>query len=87
MSYDKANLAVTRQGISKFREFIYEDTGGEAKATYEGAGWFTDAGDKGAAVNDVIRVHDIAGAKQYRGYFSAASDTGSTQGTAVLDTD
>lgn len=86
MGYDASKLSLVTQGIARHRYWDYEDTGGETVATYVGAGWFSDAGDKGAKVGDRLLVRDLKGTIQYEARFSAVQDTGASQGTIVLDT-
>ena len=87
MGYDSSKLNLNAQGIKGARIWDYEDTGGETGAVFQGAGWFTDAKDKGADTGDRVVVRDIANNQIYQGYFSAIQDTGATQGTVTFDTD
>lgn len=82
MAYDNGKLSLVGQGITGNRCWVYSDTGGETAQTYKGAGFINDAGKQGADSGDEIRIHDLKTGKQYRGYLSSVSDTGSA--TAVL---
>lgn len=86
MGYDSSKLNLHSQGIAAARQWYYEDTGGETVAVYTGAGWFTDAKDKGVDTGDYINIFDRKNTIQYEGYFSTVQDTGDTQGTVTLDT-
>ena len=90
MVYSSKNLNLVGQGIARVRNWDFLDSGGTAVATLVGAGWFEDAGDKGAEVGDRILVRNISatndGPIQYEGRFTVIQDTGATQGTIVLDT-
>ena len=86
MGYDTSRLNMVTQGITGIRQWHYVDTGGEASSVYVGAGYFTDAGDRGADTGDYILIWDSTNTIQYSGYFSAVQDTGAPQGTVVLDT-
>lgn len=86
MAYDAGKLSLASQNIAGPKQWVYDDSGGESLATYAGSGWFTDAGSKGADVDDPITLIDRTNHITYRGRFSAVQDTGATQGTVVLDT-
>lgn len=87
MTYDPSKLVLLSQPIAGHKEWRYDDTGGESAATFAGAGWFTDAKNKGVDTGDTILVHDKTNHQFYRGYFSSIQDTGNTQGTVTFDTD
>lgn len=80
----KLNLITQPPGVGP-RYWDYEDTG-SGVASMTGAGFFTDAYQKGARVGDRILLRDLTNTIQYEARFSVAQDTGSTQGTVVLDT-
>ena len=86
MGYDSSKLTLTGQPIAGFKEWIYYDTGGETVAVYTGAGWFTDAKDRGVDTGDSIDLINAASGIRYQGRFSAVQDTGASQGTVTLDT-
>ena len=86
MTYDVGKLNLQSQPLSGPKQWHYEDTGGESAATYAGAGWFTDAKDRGVDTGDLLQIFDRKNSAVYNGYFSVIQDTGNTQGTAVLDT-
>jgi hypothetical protein len=86
MSYKSANLNLTTQAITGGRLWDYADTGSTV-ATVVAAGFFTDAGRKGAKVGDALIYRNLTLPDRYDAHFSAVSDTGTTQGTIVLDTD
>lgn len=85
MTYQPQKLILVSQGISRSRSWVYEDTG-SGIATILGAGFFTDAGYKGAKVGDTIEVRDLTTAITQRGRFTTVQDTGATQGTVTADT-
>jgi hypothetical protein len=87
MTYDPGRLELIAQAVAGAKEWRYTDTGGETASTFLGAGWFTDAKDKGARVGDAILLNDQTNHQLYRGYFSVVQDTGNSQGTVVFDTD
>lgn len=86
MAYDSGKLSLVRQAIVGPKEWAYDDTGGEAAATYNGAGYFTNAKTLGVSVGDELKVYNRATDVVYRGSFTAVQDTGGTTGTAQLDT-
>lgn len=86
MGYDAGKLNLEGQPMAGRRSWVYDDTGGESVATYEGAGFFTDANDLGVNVGDPVEIVNRASDTVYRGRFTAVQDTGETQGTVVLDT-
>lgn len=87
MGYDSSRLNLISQGIARNKLWDYEDTGGESGSTFVGAGWFTDAKDKGVDTGDHIVIRDLTNHQIYQGYFSTVQDTGNTQGTVTFDTD
>lgn len=87
MTYDPSKLVLQSQSIAGIKRYVYTDTGGETGATFQGAGWFTDAKNKGADTGDLITIYDKTNGQVYDGYFSTVQDTGATQGTVTFDTD
>lgn len=86
MGYDNGKLTLCGQAIAGRRKWIYEDTGGETAAVYQGAGYFADANDYGVKVGDPVEVINGASNIAYFGRFTTVQDTGGTQGTVTLDT-
>lgn len=87
MGYDAGRLSLETQAPGAGpKKWVYLDTGGESVATYEGAGYFANAGKFGAAVGDRIEVINKATNVVYSGKFAAVQDTGNTSGTVTLDT-
>lgn len=88
MGYDPSKLTLLSQSIAGKKQYVYDDTGGETTATYQGTGWFTDAKDRGADTGDLVKIYDKANAESYDGVFITVQDTGDTQGTVkITDTD
>ena len=86
MGYDSGKLSLKNQPIAGIKEWMYEDTGGEAVSVYEGAGYFANAKNVGASAGDPITVVNRASSIVYYGKFTTVQDTGATQGTIALDT-
>jgi hypothetical protein len=86
MGYDPSKLTLTGQAIAGPKCWNYYDTGGESVVTYEGAGYFTDAKQRGVDTGDEIKVWNKASNIVYSGRFTAVQDTGATTGTVTLDT-
>ena len=86
MGYDAKNLTLCGQAMAGPKKWVYYDTGGEAVSVYEGAGYFTDAKDRGVDTGDRIEVWNKASDIIYCGRFTAVQDTGATSGTVTLDT-
>jgi hypothetical protein len=86
MGYDPKNLTLMSQSVAGVKDWAYKDTGGEVSATYVGAGYFTDAKNRGVDTGDTITIYNQAASKVRRGAFSVVQDTGSSSGTVVLDT-
>jgi hypothetical protein len=86
MGYDNGKLTLVQQSIAGRKEWLYEDTGGEAITVYQGAGYFADAKKYGVDTGDPITIVDAANKITWRGHFITLQDTGATQGTVRLDT-
>ena len=86
MAYKSSKLNLVTQGIAGPRHWIYSDTG-DSPSTIVAAGFFTDAGDKGAQAGDTLTWQELTTPNAYDAHFSTVTDTGDTQGTIVLDTD
>ena len=86
MGYNPKGLQLCGQPIAGVKSWVYDDTGGETAAVYQGAGYFADAKKKGAVPGDPIVVVNRAADTAYRGRFTAVQDTGETTGTVTLDT-
>lgn len=86
MGYDAGKLTLDRQAMAGPRKWSYEDTGGEAVSTYEGAGYFANAKRVGVQVGDPVEIINRASSIVYHGKFTAVQDTGGTTGTVALDT-
>ncbi len=86
MGYDNSKLTLKGQAIAGVKCWVYEDTGGETAAVYQGAGYFADATSYGVSVGDPITVVNRASNIAYDGRFTTVQDTGGTQGTITLDT-
>ena len=88
MGYDKGNLTLMSQSVAGVKDWAYKDTGGEVSATYAGAGYFSDAKERGVDTGDTITVYNLAANKVRHGAFSVVdgTDTGDSQGTVVFDT-
>jgi hypothetical protein len=84
-NYHPNKLALVGQGIARHRNWVYADTGSTLE-DMDAAGYFTDAGDKGAEVGDTIDCRDLTVGNNAKGRFTVVQDTGATQGTIVLDT-
>lgn len=87
MGYDSSRFNLVAQGIASAQTWHYDDTGGESGATYQGAGWFSDAKNKGVDTGDLVTVKNLAANQVYWGSFTTVQDTGATQGTVTFDTD
>ena len=85
MAYKPNSLVLVTQSIAGRRSWLYSDTGSLISAIVAN-GFFTDAKDKGAKVDDDITVIDRTTNIRETGLFSVVQDTGNTQGTVVLDT-
>lgn len=86
MGYDSKGLQLCGQAMAGARKWIYDDTGGETVAIYEGPGFFQDAKNYGVAAGEPIEIINRATDVVYRGRFTAVQDTGGTTGTVTLDT-
>ncbi len=88
MGYDSSKFGLKGQGIARFAEWVYEDTGGESASGYQAAGFFGDAKEHGVDTGDSIVVVDLANTVVWRGHFITVdgTDTGDSQGTIRLDT-
>jgi hypothetical protein len=86
MGYDAGRLTLRSQAMAGPKEWTYYDTGGEAVSVYEGAGYFTDAKQRGVDTGDRIEVWNNSSKVVYSGRFTTVQDTGSTTGTVTLDT-
>lgn len=90
MTYDPSRLSLESQPPGAGRKkWVWPDTGGETVATYEGSGFFTNAGKYGVSVGDRIEIINLATPSAtivYSGKFTVVQDTGNTQGTVTLDT-
>lgn len=86
MGYDSSRLSLIAQGIAGPQMWLYRDTGGESVGTYQGAGYFSDAKDRGVDTGDPVMVLDDANSIVWRGHFITVQDTGATQGTVRFDT-
>ena len=86
MGYIAGKLSLCGQPIAGPKFWVYDDTGGESVATYEGAGYFTDAKQRGVVSGDSIEIRNRASSIVYKGRFTAVQDTGTTTGTVTLDT-
>ena len=86
MGYDPSKLTLCGQAIAGPKKWVYEDTGGETAAVYQGAGYFTDAYNRGVSVGDPIEVLNRSSNIAYFGRFTTVQDTGETSGTVNLDT-
>ena len=86
MGYDAGKLSLIAQGIFGSSLWMYTDTGGEAVSVYEGAGYFTDAKQRGVDTGDFVFVKNDASDVVYHGRFTTVQDTGATTGTVTLDT-
>lgn len=86
MGYDAGKLDLCGQAMAGPKKWVYYDTGGEAVSVYEGAGYFTDAKNRGVDTGDCIEIYDNANKIVYTGRFTAVQDTGATSGTVTLDT-
>lgn len=86
MGYDAGKLTMVRQAIAGPKHWVYYDTGGENVATYEGAGYFTDAKSRGVDTGDTIEIWNKSTNARYNGRFTTLQDTGATTGTVTLDT-
>lgn len=86
MGYDASKLTLCGQAMAGPKKWDYYDTGGESVATYEGAGYFTDAKNRGVDTGDRIEIYDNSAKKVYSGRFTGVQDTGATSGTVTLDT-
>ena len=86
MGYDAGKLELITQAIAGRKTWQYEDTGGEAITVYQGAGYFTDAKQRGVDTGDPIQIIDAANKITWRGHFITVQDTGATTGTVRLDT-
>lgn len=86
MGYDAGKLTLCGQAMAGPKKWVYHDTGGEAVSVYEGAGYFTDAKNRGVDTGDAIEVWNGASNIVYHGRFTTVQDTGATSGTVTLDT-
>lgn len=86
MGYDSSRLNNVGQAIAGPPQWQYLDTGGESASTYQGAGYFTDAKNRGVDTGDPIIIIDLANKETWQGRFITVQDTGATQGTVRLDT-
>lgn len=86
MGYDAGKLLLRDQPMAGPKSWIYDDSGGEAVATYEGSGFFTDAKDLGVDTGDELTIVNRSSSTVYHGRFTTVQDTGDSQGTATLDT-
>lgn len=64
MAYDSANLGCIEPGAGKTTVRIFTLTTDDTKATVEGAGYISDATDRGMRVGDVLLVADPDGSEQ-----------------------
>lgn len=84
MAYKTASFNLLSQPIAGPREWIYADTGSTV-ANAVAAGFFTDAGNKGAKTDDRLTFVDKTTNIAVTGLLTV-TDTGATQGTFVQDT-
>ena len=84
MTYKTSKFNLVGQAIAGRREWFYSDTGSTV-ANAVGAGFFADAGDKGAKTDDRLTFVDETTNITVTGLLTV-TDTGATQGTFVQDT-
>ena len=85
MTYKTANFNLNTQAIAGRKQWTYEDTGtGDTGSTgFSKGGFFADAGNKGASVDDLVTITDSTNNHIYFTHLTVVQDTGATQGTVA----